>query len=88
MIPGKPFRGWRKGAIYPHHPPTSIRHLSGTRFGSVSIKTPFLTPAEMALAAQRLLALMKATYGLRDEEYLELRLKSLHEAKLRLTGKL
>jgi len=42
----------------------------------------------MALVAQRLLALMKATYGLRDEEYLELRLKSLHEAKLRLTGKL
>jgi len=32
--------------------------------------------------------LMRSTYGLRDEEYLELRLKSLHEAKLHLTGKL
>ncbi len=30
--------------------------------------------------------MMRQTYGLRDEEYLELRIKSLHEVKLRLVG--
>ena len=47
-----------------------------------------ITSGPMEGVNNKVKTLMKATYGLRDEEYLELRLKSLHESELRLTGKL
>ena len=47
-----------------------------------------ITSGPMEGTNNKIKTLMKATYGLRDEEYLALRLKSLHEAKLRLTGRL
>ena len=47
-----------------------------------------ITNGPMEGMNNKIRTLMKATYGLRDEEYLALRLKSLHEAKLRLTGRL
>ena len=47
-----------------------------------------ITSGAMEGTNNKVRTLMKATYGLRDEEYLELRLKSLHESELRLTGKL
>lgn len=47
-----------------------------------------ITSGPMEGTNNKIRTLMKQTYGLRDEEYLELRIKSLHEAKLRLTGRL
>lgn len=47
-----------------------------------------ITSGPMEGTNNKIRTLMKQTYGLRDEEYLELRIKSLHETKLRLTGKL
>lgn len=47
-----------------------------------------ITSGPMEGTNNKVRTLMKQTYGLRDEEYLELRIKSLHESKLRLTGKL
>jgi transposase len=47
-----------------------------------------ITSGPMEGMNNKVRTLMKVTYGLRDEEYLELRLKSLHETKLRLTGRL
>lgn len=45
-----------------------------------------ITSGPMEGNNNKIRTLMKQTYGLRDEEYLELRIKSLHEATLRLTG--
>lgn len=47
-----------------------------------------ITSGPMEGMNNKVRTLMKATYGLRDEEYLELRIKSLHESELRLTGRL
>lgn len=47
-----------------------------------------ITGGPMEGVNNKIRTLMKQTYGLRDEKYLELRIKSLHEAKLRLTGRL
>jgi transposase len=45
-----------------------------------------ITSGRMEGNNNKVRTLMKQTYGLRDEEYLELRIKSLHEVKLRLVG--
>ena len=47
-----------------------------------------ITSGPMEGMNNKVRTLMKSTYGIRDEEYLDLRLKSLHEAKLQLTGRL
>lgn len=45
-----------------------------------------ITSGPMEGTNNKVKTLLKAVYGLRDEEYMELRLKSLHKSKLRLTG--
>lgn len=47
-----------------------------------------ITSGPMEGINNKVKTLLKATYGLRDEEYMKLRLKSLHETNLRLTGRL
>jgi len=47
-----------------------------------------ITSGPMEGMNNRVRTRMKVTYGLRDEEDLDLRLKSLHETGLRLTGRL
>ena len=46
-----------------------------------------ITSGPMEGVNNKIRTLMKQTYGLRDEEYLELRLKSLHETEFRLAGR-
>lgn len=47
-----------------------------------------ITSGPMEGTNNKVRTMMKQTYGLRDVEYLELRIKSLHEMKLRLAGRL
>ena len=54
--------------------------------GILAYFTHNITSGPMEGNNNKVRTLMKQTYGLRDEEYLELRIKSLHEVKLRLVG--
>ena len=54
--------------------------------GIMAYFTHNITSGPMEGNNNKVRTLMKQTYGLRDEEYLELRIKSLHEVKLRLVG--
>ena len=54
--------------------------------GILAFFTHNITSGPMEGNNNKIRTLMRQTYGLRDEEYLELRIKSLHEAKLRLVG--
>lgn len=54
--------------------------------GILSYFTHEITSGPMEGNNNKVRTMMRQTYGLRDEEYLELRIKSLHEVKLRLVG--
>lgn len=56
------------------------------RDGILAYFTHNITSGPMEGNNNKVRTMMKQTYGLRDEEYLELRIKSLHEVKLRLVG--
>ncbi len=54
--------------------------------GILAYFTHDITSGPMEGNNNKVRTMMRQTYGLRDEEYLELRIKSLHEVKLRLVG--
>ena len=54
--------------------------------GILAYFTHDITSGPMEGSNNKVRTMMRQTYGIRDEEYLELRIKSLHEAKLRLVG--
>lgn len=54
--------------------------------GIMAYFTHSITSGPMEGNNNKLRTMMRQTYGLRDEQYLELRIKSLHEVKLRLVG--
>ena len=56
------------------------------RDGILAYFTHNITSGPMEGNNNKIGAMMRQTYGLRDEEYLELRIKSLHEVRLRLVG--
>lgn len=56
------------------------------RDGILAYFTHNITSGPMEGNNNKIGTMMRQTYGLRDEEYLELRIKSLHEVKLRLVG--
>ena len=56
------------------------------RDGILAYFTHNITSDPMEGNNNKVRTLMKQTYGLRDEEYLELRITSLPEVKLRLVG--